>query len=96
MSIRRASVNEAAEQRIKVTSVLTKFRQHPGALVNHPDYTGGVWLLVTIDATTLETKPVRLNISLPQGLVSKIDGYVKAHGTTRFGFLAQAARKAMQ
>ena len=41
LSIRRASVNEAAEQRIKVTSVLTKFRQHPGALVNHPDYTGG-------------------------------------------------------
>ncbi|MCF8007942.1 MAG: type II toxin-antitoxin system HicB family antitoxin [Methylovulum sp.] len=65
-------------------------------LVKHPDYIGGVWLLVTIDTATLETKPVRLNISLPQGLVSEIDGYAKAHGATRSGFLAQAARQAMR
>ena len=66
------------------------------SLVNHPDYTGGVWLLITIDAAKLETKPVRLNISLPQGLVSEIDDYAKAHGATRSGFLAQAARQAMR
>lgn len=53
-------------------------------------------MLVNVDTAQLETKPMRLNISLPQGLVSEIDQYAKAHGATRSGFLAQAARHAMQ
>jgi len=65
-------------------------------LANNPDYQGGVWLLINIDASKLETKSVRLNISLPQGLVSEIDSYAKTHGATRSGFLAKAARQAMQ
>ena len=65
-------------------------------LLNNPDYSDGVWLLIEIDTSKLETKSVRLNISLPQGLVSEIDHYVKAHGATRSGFLAQAARQAMR
>ena len=64
--------------------------------VNDPAYTGGIWLLVDVDASRLETKPVRLNISLPSGLVKAIDDYAKAHGATRSGFLAQAARQAMR
>ncbi len=66
------------------------------ALVNDLDYTDGVWLLINVDISKLETKPVRLNISLPQSLVSEIDSYAKAHGATRSGFLAQAARREMQ
>ena len=65
-------------------------------LVNDPDYGDGVWLLVDVDVAKLETRPVRLNISLPQSLVSEIDDYAKAHGATRSGFLAQAARQAMR
>jgi predicted RNase H-like HicB family nuclease len=65
-------------------------------LANNSDYTGGVWLLVDIDTTQLETKPIRLNISLPQSLVNEIDAYAKAHGSTRSGFLAKAARQAMR
>lgn len=65
-------------------------------LVNDPNYTSGVWLLIDVDTSKLETKPVRLNISLPQGLVSEIDEYAKAHGATRSGFLAKAARQAMR
>jgi metal-responsive CopG/Arc/MetJ family transcriptional regulator len=38
---------------------------------------------------------VRLNISLPENLVAKIDEYVRAHHATRSGFLAEAARKSM-
>jgi metal-responsive CopG/Arc/MetJ family transcriptional regulator len=49
-----------------------------------------------VDVAKLETRPVRLNISLPQSLVSEIDDYAKAHGATRSGFLAQAARQAMR
>ena len=42
-------------------------------LVNNPDYADGVWMLMEVDVSTLETKPVRLNISMPQSLVSEID-----------------------
>ena len=65
-------------------------------LINNPEYTEGVWLLIDVDISKLDTKPVRLNISLPQSLVSEIDDYAKAHGATRSGFLAQAARQAMR
>jgi len=65
-------------------------------LLHHPDYTGGVWVVIDVDVSRLDTKPVRLNISLPQGLVGEIDAYAKAHGATRSGFLAQAARQAMR
>lgn len=65
-------------------------------LVNDTDYVGGVWLLIDVDISRLDTKPVRLNISMPQSLVSEIDNYAKAHGATRSGFLAQAARQAMR
>lgn len=65
-------------------------------LVKNTDYVDGVWLLIDVDISKLDTKPVRLNISMPQSLVSEIDSYAKAHGATRSGFLAQAARQAMR
>ena len=64
-------------------------------LAKNPEYQDGVWLLLDVDTAKLDTKPVRLNISLPQSLVNEIDAYAKAHGATRSGFLAQAARDAM-
>lgn len=65
-------------------------------LVKHPDYHDGVWLLAEIDLSRLQTKPVRLNISLPAHLVQQIDAYAGAHHLTRSGFLARAAQQAMQ
>jgi metal-responsive CopG/Arc/MetJ family transcriptional regulator len=38
---------------------------------------------------------VRLNISLPEGLLHDIDEAARASGATRSGFLAKAARQAM-
>ncbi|WP_165214820.1 type II toxin-antitoxin system HicB family antitoxin [Affinirhizobium pseudoryzae] len=40
-------------------------------------------------------KAVRLNITLPEDVLEKIDAYAQAHGLTRSGFLAQAARRQM-
>lgn len=74
-------------------------RPKPSALddlVKNTDYADGVWLIIDVVISKLDTKPVRLNISIPQSLVSKIDSYAKAHGATRPGFLAQAARQAMR
>jgi predicted RNase H-like HicB family nuclease len=65
-------------------------------LAADPDYQGGVWMLVEVDTGVLETRPVRLNISLPSGLARRIDDYAKARHMTRSGFLADAARRAME
>ena len=52
-------------------------------------------MLVDIDLTRIDTKPVRLNISLPAHLVQQIDAYASAHHLPRSGFLAKAAQQAM-
>ncbi len=67
------------------------------SLVHNPAYQdGGVWMLVDIDLSRIETRPVRLNISLPSRLVQQIDAYASSHHMTRSGFLAKAAQQAMQ
>ncbi|MDR1849611.1 MAG: type II toxin-antitoxin system HicB family antitoxin [Zoogloeaceae bacterium] len=63
--------------------------------VNHPDYADGVWALVEVDVSRFEGKAEKINITLPRRLLAKIDAYVRAHGATRSGFLAEAARRAM-
>ena len=65
-------------------------------LTRNPAYRDGVWLLVDIDVSRSETAPKRVNISLPQHLLVEIDAYAQAHGATRSGFLAEAARAAMR
>lgn len=56
-------------------------------------------MLLDIDVSRLDLrsnqKPVRINISIPASLVHDIDAYARAHGASRSGFLAQAARQAM-
>lgn len=58
-------------------------------------YTGGYWMLVEIDTRRVNPRAVRLNVSLPERLVRRIDEYARAHGATRSGFLAEAARRSM-
>ncbi len=67
-------------------------------LTANPEYTAGVWLLADIDLSRVRNKPksVRLNISLPSDLVTRIDDYARSHGASRSGFLAEAARAAMR
>jgi predicted RNase H-like HicB family nuclease len=63
----------------------------------HPDYQdGGVWMLADIDLSRISTRAVRVNISLPEALVKTIDDEARARSMSRSGFLAYAARKAMQ
>jgi predicted RNase H-like HicB family nuclease len=59
-------------------------------------YQGGVWLLAEIDLTRIDTRPVRLNVSLPSNLVQQIDTWASEHHMTRSGFLAKAAVEAMR
>jgi len=68
-------------------------------LAANTDFSGGVWMLIDVDVSRLEVrsnqKPVRINISMPAGLVHDIDKAARASGATRSGFLAKAARQAM-
>lgn len=66
------------------------------ALTRDTQYQGGVWLLAEVDLSRLDTRPVRLNISLPANLVQQIDSWATAHHMTRSGFLARAAQQAMR
>ena len=64
-------------------------------LAADPSYEGGFWLLLDIDLSKVNTKSVRLNISLPANLVGQIDHYAAKHHMTRSGFLAKAAIQAI-
>lgn len=64
-------------------------------LAHDPEYEGGVWLLVDIDLARVRPKAMRLNISLPETLVRRIDAHARARHLSRSAFLAQAASEAM-
>jgi hypothetical protein len=59
----------------------------------NPEYQDGFWMLVDIDLTKVSTKAIRLNISLPENLVHKIDTAASAQHLSRSAFLAKAAMK---
>ena len=54
----------------------------------------GVAILVPL--RTASSKIVRVNITLPEDVLAKIDDFAKEHGFTRSGFLAQAAKRAIE
>lgn len=43
-----------------------------------------------------KARTLRVNITLPEDALREIDGYAEAHGYTRSGFLAQAAKRLME
>lgn len=63
------------------------------AVMADPDNRDGVAVLIALKTTA--RKAVRLNITLPEDVLTAIDAYAEAHGLTRSGFLAQAARRQM-
>lgn len=68
----------------------------PDTWSSHPDYQdGGFWLLVDIDLARVRSRAVRLNISLPENLVQRIDATARQRGQSRSAFLAAAAEHAM-
>jgi predicted RNase H-like HicB family nuclease len=60
-------------------------------VMSDPDNRTGVAILVSIK--TEQPKAVRVNVTLPEDVLEQIDRYAEAHGFTRSGLLAQAAKK---
>ena len=60
-------------------------------------YTGkkSYWALVSVDLTQLSDKTERINISVPENLLSKIDAYALREGESRSGLLVTATLEYM-
>lgn len=58
---------------------------------SNPDYKDGVWALVAIDLAKLSGKTRRVNVTLPERILSLVDKYASVNGETRSGLIAQAA-----
>lgn len=64
------------------------------AVMHDPGNHDGVAILVTVK--TEAPKAVRVNVTFPQDVLDQIDRYAEDHGFTRSGFLAQAAKRAIE
>ncbi|CDL83323.1 type II toxin-antitoxin system HicB family antitoxin [Xenorhabdus szentirmaii] len=71
-------------------------QEHLAASID--EYQNGQWILIPVDLSQFEGKIERINITLPLRLISRIDAKVKQYPkySSRSGFLALAARKALQ
>ena len=50
-----------------------------------------VWAMVAVDLSKLSEKARRINITVPEKLLSKIDSFAEKQGETRSGLLVSAA-----
>ncbi len=59
--------------------------------LGNPDFADGVWALASIDLSKISGKAKRVNITIPERVLSQIDAAAKAAGNTRSGLLTAAA-----
>lgn len=59
-------------------------------LVKSSDFKDGIWIMLDINLSKLNTKAVRLNISLPANVVTRMDNYARSHHMTRSALIAKA------
>ena len=64
------------------------------AIMSDPENKDAVAVLIPLK--TQSRKVVRLNITLPEDMLVEIDAYAQAHGLTRSGFLASAAKRQIE
>lgn len=55
------------------------------------DFAGGTWALVSVDLSKLRSKTKRINITVPERVLTLVDEQAKREGETRSGLLARAA-----
>ena len=70
----------------------------PRAIEGHsanPDYAGMIWAITSVDLAALSGKSKRLNISLPERVLRRIDAAAGKNGESRSGFIARVALEAV-
>jgi len=65
------------------------------AFAGRLEYAGRTWAVVSVDLATLSGKSRRLNVSLPERVVRRIDAAAAKSGESRSGFLARVALDAV-
>ena len=55
------------------------------------EYTDGIFAIVSVDLSELFGKAKRINISVPDRILNKVDRFAKKHGETRSGLIVNAA-----
>jgi predicted RNase H-like HicB family nuclease len=49
------------------------------------------WMFVDVDLSKISGKTKRINVTIPERILSRIDAYAKSHNETRSGLIATAA-----
>ena len=58
---------------------------------NNPDFLDGIWALVDVDLSKLSGKTRRINVTIPERILSRIDDFAERHGESRSGLVTTAA-----
>ena len=58
-------------------------------LARQEEYQGGVWMMLEIDTSSINSKAVCVNVTFPEPLLAQIDAYAHAHHLSRSVFLTQ-------
>ncbi|MBE0507285.1 MAG: type II toxin-antitoxin system HicB family antitoxin [Marinospirillum sp.] len=91
-----ANAREAIEGHLEVLSDGSEPIPEAGTVekyADNPDYAGMVWALVDVDITPYLGRSQKINVTLPDGLISRIDDLVSRSPAyqSRSGFLAKAS-----
>jgi predicted RNase H-like HicB family nuclease len=54
------------------------------------EYKDGIWAIIKIDMSELRGKAKRVNITMPENILRKVDMYAEKEGETRSGLLVTA------
>lgn len=57
----------------------------------NPDYADGMWAFVDVDLSKLSGKSKRINITIPERILNRIDAFAASHNESRSGLIADAA-----
>ncbi|HEU0217005.1 MAG TPA: type II toxin-antitoxin system HicB family antitoxin [Stellaceae bacterium] len=63
-------------------------------VMRDPENHDGVVTLISLKPSP--KRAVRVNVTLPEDVLADIDRYAESHGLSRSGFLARAAKRAME
>lgn len=86
------AVQEAVEAHFHGETEAIPGPSAPEAWAGQENFEGGFWMLVDIDLSKVSSKAIRLNISLPESLVHRIDAMAKEDNLPRSALLATAAK----
>ncbi len=98
-----ASIPEALQQvkeaiECHLEGLLLDNEEIPAANKDHTslaglkEYRGGIWHLIEINLNKLDTRTKRINVTIPERTLNRMDRYVKEHRfDSRSGFIAHAA-----